>query len=155
MSKGKYPAASALIGFNDIKAVEPIEGWKSFFDEGSAFLKTGIGAYQKNKKAFTPEILYNIVAMAIGKFVMAALMKHGALPYNHTITDLVESLDEVFPGMINEIREQLLDLDRYQEICDIDAFSISPPESDEIPGMLDLGMRMQQLARIRITGGLQ
>ena len=154
MLETENTTTSPLISFSDIK-VEPIEGWESFFDEGKAFLKTGIGAHQKKKKAFTPEILYNIIAMAIEKFVMAALMRHGALPYNHTMTDLVESLDEVFPGMIAEIREQLLAMDKYQEICDVDAFNISPPETDEIPWMLALASRMQELAQTRIEGAVQ
>lgn len=32
-------------------------------------------------RAFTPEIICNLIAMAIEKFVMAVLMRHGALPY--------------------------------------------------------------------------
>lgn len=138
-----------LIGFGDIK-VDPIDGWETFFDEGKAFLLTATAAHQKQKKAFTPEILYNIIAMSIEKFVMAALMKHGALPYNHTMSDLVEALDTAFPAMIRDVREQLLDLDKYQEICDVDAFTIRPPGADEIPGMLALGEKMQQLALLRL-----
>ena len=139
-----------LVGFGDIK-VNSIDGWETFFDEGKAFLLTATAARQKKKEAFTPEILYNIIAMAIEKFVMAALMKHGALPYNHTMTDLVEALDDVFPEMINELRDQLLLMDSYQEICDVDAFNIKPPGTDEIPGMLEMAARMQELAHHRIN----
>ncbi len=146
---GKYKSPP-LVGFGDIK-VDPIDGWETFFDEGKAFLLTATAAHQKNKKAFTPEILYNIIAMAIEKFVMAALMKHGALPYNHTMTDLVEALDDVFPGMINDVRKQLLLMDKYQEICDVDTFNIRPPGTDEIPGMLEMATRMQDLAHHRIN----
>lgn len=139
-----------LIGFGDIKA-DPIDGWETFFEQGKAFLLTASAAYQKKKKAFTPEILYNIIAMAIEKFVMAALMKHGALPYNHTMKDLVEALDSVFPGMISDLRDQLLAMDKYQEICDVDDYNIRPPSMAEIPGMLVLATRLQELALIRIS----
>jgi hypothetical protein len=71
------------------------------------------------------------------------------------MTDLVESLDEVFPGMIAEIREPLLGMDKYQEICDVDAYNITPPERDEIPGMLALGSRMQELAQMKIEEVVQ
>lgn len=137
--------ASALVGFADIKKARSIDGWEEFLHDGEAFLKTGVAAYVKGKKAFTPEILYNIIAMAIEKFVMAALMQRGALPYNHTMGDLVESMNEVFPDGMSDIKNGLLDLDRYQEICDVDTFNIIPPAMEAIPAMLDLAQKMQEL----------
>jgi hypothetical protein len=133
----------------------PISGWEEFLQEGEAYLKTGHGAHARGKKAFTPEILYNIIAMAIEKLVMAALMQRGALPYNHTMGDLVEAMETVFPAEIAGLKVQLLDLDRYQEICDIDAFKIRPPTPAEIPSMLALAEDLRQLVRhlVIITEG--
>jgi hypothetical protein len=136
---------SSLVGFGDIKKVPPIDGWEEFLRDGDAYLRTGLGAEAKHKKAFTPEILYNVVAMAIEKFVMAALMQRGALPYNHTMGDLVESMEEAFPGAMGDLKDALLDLDRYQEICDVDTYNIVPPAREQIPGMLNLAVRMQKL----------
>ncbi|MCF6187312.1 MAG: hypothetical protein L3J49_07550 [Desulfobulbaceae bacterium] len=136
--------APSLIGFDDIKT-QPIEGWEEFLHEGEAYLKTGHGAYARRREVFTPEILYNIIAMAIEKFVMAALMKYGALPYNHTMGDLVEAMEETFPGALGEIREKIIALDRYQEICDVDAFMIRPPKRKEIAGMLEIAAQLQNL----------
>ena len=67
---------------SDLKSVQPIDGWQDFMHDGKGFLKTAIGAHAKRKHIFTSEILYNIIAMAIEKFVMAALMRYGAMPYN-------------------------------------------------------------------------
>lgn len=139
----------ALVGFADIQT-QAIEGWEDFLHDGEAFLRTGQGAYTKQRKAFTPEILYNIIAMAIEKLVMAALMKHGALPYNHTMGDLVEAMETTFPGCIDSVKDDLLALDQYQEICDIDAFSINPPEAEAIPAMLELTSRLQDLVQRKI-----
>jgi hypothetical protein len=140
----------SLVGFDDIKAAQPITGWEEFLAEGDAYLKTGMGAHAKGRTVagatvFTPEILYNIIAMSIEKLVMATLMKRGALPYNHTMYDLVEAMDDVFPDSLAGIREGLLDLDRYQEICDIDHYNIVPPDSKEIPGMLNLAVQLQNV----------
>ncbi|HSH14338.1 MAG TPA: hypothetical protein VLA15_11325, partial [Desulfurivibrionaceae bacterium] len=123
----------------------PIKGWDEFLREGEAYLKTGHGAHAKGKKTFTPEILYNIIAMGIEKLVMAALMQRGALPYNHTMGDLVEAMESVFPAEIAGLKAELLDLDRYQEICDIDSFNIRPPAPEAIPGMLALAEKLRQL----------
>lgn len=138
--------APSIVGFGDIKSKpDAIDDWDVFLHDGEAFLRTGLAAYTKGKKAFTPEILYNIVAMAIEKFVMAALMQRGSLPYNHTMGDLVEAMDEVFPGAMGDLKDGLLDLDRYQEICDVDSFTVIPPAMEEIPKMLALAERMQEL----------
>lgn len=129
----------------NLKTVRPIDGWERFLSDGRAFLKTAAAAHGGRRKAFTPEILYNIIAMAIEKFVMAALMRQGTMPYNHTMADLVEAMEETFPGVMDEVRERLLHLGTYQDICDLDGFRITPPDMDEIPAMLALAHEMQAL----------
>ncbi|MBC8414728.1 MAG: hypothetical protein ISR96_03645 [Nitrospira sp.] len=126
-------------------ARQPIGGWEDYLKDGNSFLKTALGAYEKKRAIFTPEILYNLIAMGIEKFIMAALMQHGALPYNHTMKDLVEAMDETFPSALDELREGLLTMDQYQDICDLDGFRITPPEKEEIPGMLQIAQRLQSL----------
>ena len=36
-------------------------------------------------------------------------------------------------------------MDQYQDICDLDGFRITPPEKEEIPGMLQIAQRLQSL----------
>jgi len=138
---------------SDLKKAQPIQGWEDFWSEGKAFLKTASAAYAQHKKAFTTVILYNIIAMAIEKFVMTALMCQGKLPNNHTMKDLVEAMDEAFPGAMLGIREGLLDLDQYQEICDVDTFNITGPAMEEIPVMLDLASRLRDLVEQQLLAG--
>jgi len=145
------PTANFLL--SDLKKAQPISGWEDFWSEGKAFLKTASAAYAQRKKAFTTVILYNIIAMAIEKFVMTALMCEGKLPFNHTMKDLVEAMDEAFPGAMSDIREGLLNLDQYQEICDIDTFNISGPAMEEIPTMLGLASRLQDLVEKQLLAG--
>ena len=131
---------------SDLKKAQPILGWQDFLHDGEGYLKTAVGAHAKRRQVFTAEILYNLVAMAIEKFVMAALMRHGAMPYNHTMRDLVDAMDTTFPGAMDGIRQELLDLDTFQDICDLDGFRITPPGVERIPAMLDLAGKMQILA---------
>lgn len=145
--------ATANFLLSDLKKAQPISGWEDFWGEGKAFLKTASAAYAQQKKAFTTVILYNIIAMAIEKFVMTALMCEGKLPYNHTMKDLVEAMDEAFPGAMSGIREGLLQLDQYQEICDLDTFNIAGPAMAEIPLMLDLAGRLQALVEQQLLDG--
>lgn len=128
-----------------------IEGWEDYFTEGEGFLKTADAAYKKEKKAFTPEILYNMIAMSIEKFIMSALMRYGALPYNHTMKDLVEAMDSTFPSAIDDLREGLLRMDRYQEICNPDGFRITLPKRSEIPGMMNIAQKLKGLVNAETT----
>lgn len=128
-----------------LAGIEPIKGWEEFLEDGKAYLTTATAAHRKNNQVFTPEILYNLIAMAIEKFVMAALMQHGTMPYNHTMIDLVEAMEQTFPGKIKELRKGLLEMDTYQDICDLDGFKIIPPEPEKIPEMLELAEQMHTL----------
>nr|MBF0222204.1 hypothetical protein [Desulfobulbaceae bacterium] len=142
---------STVISFSDIKAAQPISGWQEFLVEGQGFLHTASAAVEKSRKVFTPEILYNIIAMAIEKFVMAALMKHGTMPYNHTMQDLVEAMDTTFPHAIDELRDGLLKMGEYQDICDLDGFRITPPEMEDIPAMLAMAHTLKGLVVQKLT----
>jgi hypothetical protein len=46
-------------------------------------------------------------------------------------------------------------LDTYQEICDLEGFSIAPPAMEEIPAMLDLAGALQSLVIRRFIGGTE
>ena len=140
---------STLLQAEQIVPMEPITGWETFFKEGNDYLRGAEGGFKKRKAVFTAEILYNMIAMAIEKFVMAALMKKGAMPANHTMADLVEALEFSYPGVVDSFREELLRMDGYQEICDLDTYTIAPPAIESIPGMLQLAGQVRALTASR------
>ena len=133
----------ALVGFADIRPLA-IEDWEQYRREGEQFLNLAEGAFLNKKKAFTTEILYNLIAMAIEKLVMGALMEIGRLPYNHTMHDLVAALVEWLPGTIQGLEESVRVLDSYQEICDPYVCTIKVPTATEIENMLALARRLEQ-----------
>jgi hypothetical protein len=145
--------AGTNFSLSDLKKTEPIRGWEEYWGEGQAFLRTASAAHALRKKAFTTVILYNIIAMAIEKFVMTALMRQGTLPYNHTMRDLVAAMDETFPGAMADISAGLLQLDQYQDICDVDAFNITGPALEAIPAMLDLAGSLHDLVARQLMVG--
>ncbi|HER63366.1 MAG TPA: hypothetical protein ENO11_05250 [Desulfobacteraceae bacterium] len=139
--------AAHELALTSLVSIRPIQGWQEFLEAGNRYLRTAKGAYINRRKIFTAGILYNIIAMAVEKFVMAALMRHGTMPYNHTMADLVEAMEETFPGALADIREGLLHLDTYQDICDPWEFTIIEPTMDDIQAMLDLAEKLRELVR--------
>lgn len=134
---------SSLVGFADIRT-QAIEDWQEYKVEGRQFLQLAESAFRKKNKTFTTEILYNLIAMAIEKLVMSALMEIGRLPYNHTMHDLVDALERWMPETIKGMEEPIRQLDSYQDICDPYACSIKIPTAEEIETMLGLARRLER-----------
>nr|WP_321465218.1 hypothetical protein [uncultured Desulfobulbus sp.] len=134
---------SSLVGFADIRT-QAIENWEEYKVEGRQFLQLAETAFRHKKKVFTTEILYNLIAMAIEKLVMSALMEIGRLPYNHTMHDLVDALERWMPEAIAGMEESVRQLDSYQDICDPYACSIKIPTVEEIETMLGLARKLEK-----------
>jgi len=141
---------TTLVGLNDVKR-PPISGWQEFLKEGKQFLATADKAFTIKREAFNTEILYNLVAMAIEKLIMARLLKSGNLPYNHTMHDLVESMEEFLPGDLKDLGEELKALDAFQEICDLENYTIVAPTETEVARMIDLGRRVAELVQTQTS----
>lgn len=124
--------------------------WSEFFDEGDAYLKTARGG-QKRPAIFTPEILYNILGLAIEKHVMAALVSKGTLADNHTFTDLIDATKQV-GEMDQSIADQLRKFEGYQNICPVFAgYHRAEVPEEAIPEMIDTATAVQGWARKMIA----
>jgi hypothetical protein len=122
------------------------EKWSEFMTEGDAYLKTARGG-QKRPGIFTPEILYNLLAMAIEKHIMAALIFKGTLADNHTFSDMIHSAKELCP-LDDALIEKLIELERYQEICPVfEGYNRKEFPSEEIPVMVAAAEEVQQWSK--------
>ncbi len=115
-----------------------IDNWRDYRRDGLQFLKTAQGAYNKKKTAFSPDTLYNITCMAIEKLIMAFLMKNGDLADNHTMGDLLRAL-QLHLGEIPDLAEKLLYLNDFQEICDLEQFTLRIATEDDVIRFLAIG----------------
>lgn len=119
-----------------------ITDWRKYLKDGDQYLQTALGAAERRSNVFTPEILYNIVAMAIEKLIMGFLMSRGDLAENHTMGDLLFALKRHL-DLPEEIVGDLLYLDSFQEICDLDSYNRRPPTDEETIRILAIGREMQ------------
>lgn len=126
------------------------EKTRQFMEEGDAYLKTARGGV-KRSNIFTPEILYNIIAMAIEKHIMAALMAKEELADNHTFTDLIDATRQI--GEIDEaIAEQLRKFENYQNICPVFAgYQSADVPADVIPEMIATAEAVRDWTRSKIA----
>jgi len=127
-----------------------LESWRSFAKDGDDYLKTALRAATKRREVFTAEILYNLAAMAIEKHIMALLMFHGDLADNHTMRDLILSLERHL-SLEPELRERLLFIDAFQEICDQESYRHTPPSEAELAVILGAAEEVQAFVASHLT----
>jgi len=100
----------------------------------------------KRPNVFTPVVVYNLTLMAIEKFLMAVLLRHHTMPYNHTMTDIIDMVETVI-GPQPELAADLRWLDSFQEVCDVDRYRRREPTPDEIRKVLAIGAKVAAFAR--------
>jgi hypothetical protein len=128
---------------------DSLSGHLEFLKEGDAYLKT-VRNSGKRPDVFNPEIVFNLVGMAIEKLMMATLMHSGCLPENHTFRDLAEAwraaVGEMEPG-----RRRLLEsLDAHNNLCSLAAFQQTIPSPETMAGFVELAEDLQREAHARL-----
>ena len=124
--------------------IVPISDWQTYYRDGNQFLKVACGAVSKKIVSFTPEILYNLVAMAIEKLIMAFLMKNGDLADNHTMADLLDALER-HVGKHQRLTEKFAFLASFKDICELESYRRLDPTPAEIDRILAIGVEVQGL----------
>jgi hypothetical protein len=127
-----------------------ITNWQEYRRDGEQFLRTALMARKKDKKHFTPEILYNLTGMAIEKLIMAYLMKNGDLADNHTMGDLLTALER-HTGRQPELAEKLHYLDSFQEICALDSYAVKIPTQEDTETILAIGQEVNDFLAPYLT----
>lgn len=113
--------------------------------EADQYFKAAKGGL-KREDVFTPEILYNILGMAIEKYCLALLFHKGAMPDNHTFLDLVEAMNKVV-SLPEDLEEELRALEGYQEICSLSTYVRSPPDREAVLGMVETTRKLESFVK--------
>ncbi len=107
-----------------------ITGWENFWKMGLSYKSLSEKAQHRREK-FTPDLLYNISAMAIENLVMGFLSYKGSLPENHALRDLVRGLEKEIT-LDKGLKMRILSMDRYQEICSMIMYNRRIPHWDDV-----------------------
>lgn len=124
--------------------------WQEFINDGCKYLKTAVNGSKHRQNIFTPEIIYNIVAMSIEKNIMGYLLYNNRLPDNHTLRDLVNAVRLIHP-FENVLFEKLNNMDRFQEICSIDLYNRKIPNKNDVQEFLNIGIEVQSFVAGQLT----
>lgn len=126
-----------------------ITDWRNYYHDGENFLRTATVGQSNRPEIFTPEILYNVIAMAIEKFIMGFLMYNGDMADNHTMADMIHSMERHLQ-LPPDLASKLIHLDSFQEICDLDIYSYKTPTRGQIDEMLATARETREFIAGRI-----
>ncbi|GBC59740.1 hypothetical protein DENIS_0681 [Desulfonema ishimotonii] len=124
--------------------------WRLFIQDGDKYLKTAVNASEKRSKVFTPDLLYNIVSMAIEKHVMGYLLYHNRLPDNHTLPDLMDAVPELRDAD-GDLCRDVIRMGHFQEICSLNTYNRRIPKEGDVREFLDIGTRIQDFVTSRLS----
>lgn len=113
--------------------------------EADQYLKTAVGGL-KRVSVFTPEILYNILGMAIEKYCMALLYCKESMPDNHTFHDLEAAMSLVV-SVPEDLKEELKALQGYQEICSLSTYVRNVPDQTAVLKMIDTTRKLESFVK--------
>jgi hypothetical protein len=112
----------------------PIDDWDKMYASGRGYKKTAHNA-QNRPAVFTPAIVRNICAMGIESYFMAVFMHRGLLPHNHTMSDLLDDAEKLFP-IDPVLKKTMLKIDDQMQLCSLENFKLTDPIPGDIPTFL-------------------
>lgn len=113
--------------------------------EAERYLRVARGGLAKPEK-FNAVSLFHLTALAIEGYWIGWLEDNGGAPAHHGFRDLVRTAEARTP-VPRDLKRDLLGLDQYQRLCDWIPLEPRQPTWEEIPGLLDLAVRVAEFTR--------
>jgi hypothetical protein len=113
---------------------QPVEDWEKMYLSGKGYRKTVKNA-QNRKDVFTPSIIRNICALGIESYFMAVFMHRGILPHNHTMQDLLDDAEKLFP-VDPALKKTMLKIDDQMQLCSLDNFKLTDASADDVAAFI-------------------
>lgn len=132
-----------IVQIDSAANIVSIDNWEEYRRDGDQFLRTACAAHEQQKKAFSPDTIYNLTCMGIEKIVMAFLMHRGDLAENHTMGDLLRAIEKHL-GPDPDFAKKMQYLDAFQEICDLETYNIQTPTAKDIEIILAIGTEVRE-----------
>jgi hypothetical protein len=131
--------------------VMEISGIEAILTEGEGYFKT-VSRSHMRPLVCTPEIVHNLLGMALEKFVMVILMRVGTMPDNHTFSDLLRELKAQIP-VRPAIEAALLAMDEESDLCSLEIRKVRIPGPERMRDLIEIGGLLQEAARDAFHNG--
>ena len=112
-----------------------LEGYDTMIKGADSYYGSAKRSFEKGTK-FSEELVFNILTMAVEKYLVGLMMSVGEMPANHVIKHLLVEADGHFK-IDESIIESLSKVDDYLYICSMDDFTNRVPDKKELAIILE------------------
>ena len=117
-----------------------ISDWRNHLDVGRRYMATARKGLRR-PEVFTNDLILQLTAMAMESLLISVWQYHGRLPYDHTLSGLVDGLAEFYP-LDKKYVDTVKQIEGFDDICALlPGFRRSPSDTD-IAGLLDSGEQL-------------
>ena len=102
--------------------------YKEFYEHAVKYHNLAKKGFLKRPEVFTNEILYNVLGLAIEKYVMSLMTFNGEMPEGHTFFDLIEAAKTKI-SIPDKLSKSLIELEAHQNLCPV----FNPQGAKDIP----------------------
>jgi hypothetical protein len=124
--------------------IQSITGWQSHIQDGRKYLKTATNG-QSRPAVFNNELIFQLAAMAIEKLMVGVSHYHHQMPFDHTLSGLIDALSPVCP-MEPELADRIKAVERMDDMCSLTPVLRSAPGDTAVRDILDVGRQVAVFA---------
>jgi len=121
-----------------------ISGWNDHIRDGRQYLNTACRGLSR-PAVFNNELIFQLAAMAIEKLIVGVCQYHHRMPFDHTLSGLVDGLTPVCP-MDAGLAEEIKRIERLDDMCTLAPVRRKVPGDMDIRRILDVGRQVAGFA---------
>jgi hypothetical protein len=130
--------------------IHSITGWQDHILDGRKYLKTATKGLSR-PAVFNNELIFQLTAMAIEKIIVGVCQYHRQMPFDHTLSGLVEGLAPVC-RLDAELADRIKRIEQIDNMCALTSVNRNAPSDMEIQGILDVGRQVAGFAERHVPG---
>ena len=130
---------------------QSITGWDDHIAAGRKYLETADNGLSR-PSVFNNELIFQLAAMAIEKLMVGVSQYHHQMPFDHTLSGLIEALSPVCP-MEPELADRIKAIERIDDMCSLTPVLRSAPSDTAVSGILDVGLQVAGFAEKHVPLG--
>lgn len=124
--------------------IQSISSWDEHFIAGRKYLDTAVKGLDR-PSVFNNELIFQLAAMAIEKMIIGVYLYHHQMPFDHTLSGLVEGLASVCPieaGLFERIKH----IEQIDDMCTLAPVRRTEPSNGDIQLVLEVGRKVAGFA---------
>ncbi len=122
--------------------LQPITDWQDHITAGRQYLQTAVKG-RCRPAVFNNELIFQLAAMAVEKFIVGLVHYHQQMPADHTLSGLAADLAEVCP-LNASLAARIRHIETVDDMCALTVKHRDPPEDADIQEILAVGQEVER-----------